>query len=253
MFDAVAGHYDRANAVLSAGNDRLWRVATTRAVDPQPGERILDLAAGTGTSSAALAAGGASVVAADFSPGMIAVGRARLAGNPRVSFVQADAMDLPFQDGEFDATTISFGLRNVERPELALSEMFRVTRPGGRIVICEFSRPPAALVRVPYLRYLRSVLPRLASLVNGNAGAYEYLAESIEQWPDQLTLASWLRRAGYREVRYRNLSLGVVALHRGFKPAQGAEAPGEPGSEAEAAPSRTRSEGQTHDEAEAVA
>ena len=219
MFDAVAPRYDRANTVLSGGNDHLWRRATTRAVAPMPGERVLDLAAGTGTSSAALAAGGATVVAADFSPGMLDVGRRRLAGNDRVLFVEADAVDLPFSDGEFDATTISFGLRNVAEPRRALAEMYRVTRPGGRIVVCEFSHPPLRLVRAPYFRYLRSVLPRVANAVNGNAGAYEYLGESIEQWPDQAELAAWLREAGYRDVAYRNLTLGVVALHRGTKPA----------------------------------
>ncbi len=224
MFDAVAPRYDRANTVLSAGNDHLWRILTTRAVDPLPGEKILDLAAGTGTSSASLAASGATVVAADFSPGMIAVGRQRQAANPRIHFVEADAMDLPFSDGEFDATTISFGLRNVNQPKKALAEMFRVTKPGGRIVICEFSHPPAGVVRKPYFGYLRSVLPHVANVVNGNAGAYEYLAESIEQWPNQVALAAWLRQAGYADVRYRNLTLGVVALHRGFKPAGAAAA-----------------------------
>ncbi|PJJ65009.1 demethylmenaquinone methyltransferase [Compostimonas suwonensis] len=218
MFDEVSTHYDRTNTVLSAGNDILWRVATTRAVDPQPGERVLDVAAGTGTSSAAFARSGAAVVAADFSPGMIAVGRTRQAHVPNVEFVQADAMALPFGDDEFDAVTISFGLRNVADPQQALSEFFRVTRPGGRLVVCEFSTPPVPLIRSAYGAYLRVVMPALVRFASSNDAAYGYLAESIEAWPDQPTLSSWIRDAGFTSVAYRNLTAGIVALHRGVKP-----------------------------------
>lgn len=218
MFDEVAEGYDRTNAVLSMGNATLWRVATTKAVAPRPGERILDVAAGTGTSSASLAASGAQVVAADFSPGMIDVGRRRQAHLSNVEFVQADATALPFADNEFDAVTISFGLRNVVEPEKALAEFYRVTKPGGRVVICEFSTPPAGFVRWGYGCYQRFVMPTMVKLSSSNDSAYDYLNESIRDWPDQHTLAGWLKRAGFRKVEYRNLTLGVVALHRGVKP-----------------------------------
>ncbi|WP_244894615.1 bifunctional demethylmenaquinone methyltransferase/2-methoxy-6-polyprenyl-1,4-benzoquinol methylase UbiE [Agreia pratensis] len=221
MFDQVSTHYDRTNAVLSVGNDQLWRAATVRAVDPRPGDRILDLAAGTGTSSAALAAKGAHVIAADFSPGMIEVGKRQQAGNRNVEFVQADGMDLPFADDEFDAVTISFGLRNIVDPHVALAELYRVTKPGGRIVICEFSKPPAKLVRSGYFTYLNKVMPTLVKLASSNAEAYDYLGDSIKAWPDQKTLAEWMRVAGFSRVAYKNLSLGIVALHRGIKPRTG--------------------------------
>jgi demethylmenaquinone methyltransferase/2-methoxy-6-polyprenyl-1,4-benzoquinol methylase len=218
MFDQVAAGYDRTNDVLSVGNAVLWRIATTRAVAPRPGEKVLDLAAGTGTSSASLAASGAHVVAADFSPGMIEVGRRRQAAVPNIEFLVADGMDLPFADEEFDAVTISFGLRNIVDPKVALAELHRVTKPGGRIVICEFSQPVKPL-RAPYYWYLRRIMPALAKAVSSNDVAYDYLFESIASWPDQPTLAGWLREAGFGSVRYRNLSAGIVALHKGVKPA----------------------------------
>ncbi|MBD8104251.1 demethylmenaquinone methyltransferase [Plantibacter sp. CFBP 8775] len=219
MFDDVSTKYDRMNAVLSVGNDALWRIATTRAVGPAAGERILDLAAGTGTSSAALARNGAQVVAADFSPGMIAVGREKYADRSDIQFVEADATALPFADEEFDATTISFGLRNVVRPKDALAEMLRVTKPGGRIVICEFSTPTLAPMRAAYNLYLERVMPLVAGMASSNAEAYTYLNDSIRAWPSQPELAAWLREAGYEHVAYRNLTGGIVALHRGLKPA----------------------------------
>ena len=217
MFDEVAAHYDRTNALLSVGNASLWRLATTKAVNPQAGERILDIAAGTGTSSAALARSGAHVVAADFSAGMIEVGKARHAHNPDIEFVQADATALPFKDNEFDAVTISFGLRNVVEPKKALAEFYRVTKPGGRVVLCEFSTPPLTLVRQSYFAYLNHVMPRVVRLASSNAEAYDYLGESIAAWPTQPVLSGWLRSAGYSSVAYRNLTLGIVALHRGTK------------------------------------
>ncbi len=224
MFDQVAAGYDRTNTVLSVGNATLWRIATTRAVGPRPGERILDLAAGTGTSSASLARSGAHVVAADFSPGMIEVGRRQQAGVPNIEFLVADGMDLPFDDDSFDAVTISFGLRNIVDPRKALAELYRVTAPGGRIVICEFSKP-AKPIRAAYYWYLKHVMPPLAKVVSSNVPAYDYLFESIESWPDQRTLAGWLRAAGFRDVRHRDLSAGIVALHRGVKPLPSAAEP----------------------------
>ena len=218
MFDDVAAGYDVTNNLLSAGNAVLWRIATTRAVNPQPGERVLDLAAGTGTSSVALAKSGANVVAADFSPGMLEVGRQKHGQNPLVEFVEADATKLPFADNSFDAVTMSFGLRNVVEPKKALAELYRVTKPGGRIVICEFSTPPVAPIRAGYNFYLRKVMPLVAKYSSSNTEAYTYLADSIADWPNQATLASWIREAGFMNVAYRNLTAGVVALHRGIKP-----------------------------------
>nr|WP_218853362.1 bifunctional demethylmenaquinone methyltransferase/2-methoxy-6-polyprenyl-1,4-benzoquinol methylase UbiE [Microbacterium immunditiarum] len=224
MFDQVARGYDRTNTVLSLGNDRMWRVATTRAVAPKRGERILDLAAGTGASSVSLARSGAEVVAADFSPGMIAEGRRRHGpgapggGIRNLSFVEADATALPFGDDEFDAVTMSFGLRNVNDPKKALRELLRVTKPGGRLVICEFSHPPSRAFRGLYRFYNDRVLPVVAKTVSSNADAYDYLNESIKDWPDQRRLAAWIREAGWTDVAYRNLSLGIVALHRAVKP-----------------------------------
>ncbi|MDI2098894.1 class I SAM-dependent methyltransferase [Ruicaihuangia caeni] len=215
MFDSVARGYDRTNAVLSVGNSALWRIATVRAVDPKPGERILDVAAGTGTSAAAFARSGAQVVALDFSRGMVEEGRRR---HPELEFIEGNAEALPFGDDEFDAVTISFGLRNVQRPKLALDEMFRVLKPGGRLVICEFSKPPVGIVRAGYQAYLKWVMPAVVNIASTDADAYSYLADSIEDWPDQGTLSQWIRGAGFTRVAHRNLTAGVVALHRGRKP-----------------------------------
>ncbi|MDS0199176.1 class I SAM-dependent methyltransferase [Microbacterium imperiale] len=225
MFDQVAGAYDRTNDILSLGQDRLWRIAATRAIAPQRGERILDLAAGTGASSVSLARSGAEVVAADFSPGMIAEGIRRYGaqapggGIPNLSFVEADATQLPFADAEFDVVTISFGLRNVNDPRRALAEMLRVTKPGGRLLISEFSHPPSRAFAGLYRFYNDRVLPVVARWVSSNAEAYDYLNESIRDWPDQRTLAGWIGEAGWTDVAHRDLSFGIVALHRAVKPA----------------------------------
>lgn len=218
MFDQVAAGYDRTNTAMTVGNDALWRAATTRAVAPKPG-KILDLGAGTASSSASLARSGAQVVAADFSPGMLAEGKRRHGSIRNLSFVQADATDLPFEDGEFDAVTMSYALRNVNDPKKALRELLRVTKPGGRLVINEFSTPPGTLFRAGYRFYNSQVLPRVARVAGTNGDAYDYLNESIRDWPDQKKLAAWIREAGWTEVEYRNLSFGIVALHRAFKAA----------------------------------
>lgn len=218
MFDQVAAAYDRTNTVLSLGNDRLWRIATTRAVAPRPGQRILDLAAGTGASSVSLARSGAEVVAADFSPGMIAEGARRHGDVPNLTFRQADATALPFGDDEFDTVTISFGLRNVSDPQRALGEMLRVTKPGGRLVVCEFSHPQQRLFAALYRFYNDRVLPVVAKGVSSNAEAYDYLNESIRDWPDQRALCARIREAGWTDVAYRDLTFGIVALHRARKP-----------------------------------
>lgn len=221
MFDEVAPGYDRSNALLSFGQTVFWRRATTRALRVHSGDRVLDMAAGTGTSSASIAATGATVVAADFSPGMIAEGKRRHPNHPNLTFELADATQLPFADNEFDAVTISFGLRNVVDVPKALSEFYRVTKPGGRVVVCEFSTPPNRVIRGAYHWYQRFVMPRLVKLVSSNDVAYDYLNESIAAWPSQAKLAEMIRTAGFEHVAWRNLSAGIVALHRGNKPAGG--------------------------------
>lgn len=212
MFDGVAARYDLVNDLLTGGLDRVWRRAAVAAVAPEPGERILDLAAGTGTSSKPFADAGALVVPADLSLGMLQVGKQR---QPELAFVNADALALPFADGAFDAVTISFGLRNVEDTASALAELRRVTKPGGRVVICEFSTPTAAWLRLAYHGVALRVLPLVARLSASNPVAYEYLAESIRAWHTQPALADALAQAGWRHVEWQNLSGGIVALHRG--------------------------------------
>ncbi|HJQ88513.1 MAG TPA: demethylmenaquinone methyltransferase [Propionibacteriaceae bacterium] len=211
MFDRVAERYDLANDVLSLGQDRAWRKRVTEAVVPRSGQLILDLAAGTGTSSEPIAQAGAAVIATDLSFGMLLVGKQR---RPALSFVAADALQLPYADASFDAVTISFGLRNVEDTEAALIEMRRVTKPGGTLVVCEFSTPTWQPFRTLYSNYLVDALPRIATLVSSNPAAYQYLAESIQAWPDQQGLASMIEKCDWRDVEWRNLSGGIVALHR---------------------------------------
>jgi demethylmenaquinone methyltransferase/2-methoxy-6-polyprenyl-1,4-benzoquinol methylase len=210
MFDDVAERYDVTNDVLSLGQDRLWRRAVVRTLAVQSGERVLDLAAGTGTSTRPLTDAGAWAVACDFSLGMLQVGRRR---QPRLPFVAGDALRLPFRDQAFDAATISFGLRNVADPTAALRELHRVTRRGGRLVVCEFSHPTWAPFRTVYVNYLMRGLPGVARRLASNPDAYVYLAESIRAWPAQPALAGLFADAGWRRVGWRNLSGGVVALH----------------------------------------
>jgi demethylmenaquinone methyltransferase/2-methoxy-6-polyprenyl-1,4-benzoquinol methylase len=213
MFDGVARRYDLTNTVLSLGQDRYWRRATRWALRIGAGHKVLDLAAGTAVSTVELEKSGAWCVAADFSVGMLAAGGAR-----KVPKVAGDATKLPFADGVFDAVTISFGLRNVADPQAGLREMARVTRPGGRLVVCEFSTPTSALFATAYKEYLMRALPRVAQAVSSNPDAYVYLAESIRAWPDQAALAEQMAQAGWSGVRWRNLSAGIVALHAGHKP-----------------------------------
>ncbi|WP_256105487.1 demethylmenaquinone methyltransferase [Streptomyces sp. ODS05-4] len=215
MFDAVAERYDLTNDVLSLGQDRRWRKEVARAVDARPGQRVLDLAAGTGTSSLPFALAGAFTVPCDFSLGMLREGRRKHGWLPLTA---GDATRLPFKDGVFDAVTISFGLRNVQDTDAALAELFRVTRPGGRVVICEFSHPTWGPLRTVYEEYLMRALPPVARAVSSNPEAYVYLAESIRTWPDQPELARRLQKAGWSKVAWRNLSGGIVALHRGTRP-----------------------------------
>lgn len=214
MFDEVAQKYDFTNDVLSLGQTRSWRKAVVQAVAPQVGEQILDLAAGTGTSTQPFYTAGANPIACDFSAGMIEVGRKQF---PHLTFVQGDATDLPFGDDSFDAVTISFGLRNVQDTARALAEMYRVTKPGGRLVVCEFSHPTWSPFRKVYLEYLMKALPAVATKVSSNPDAYVYLAESIREWPNQEQLAQEIGAAGWQSVEWRDLTGGVVALHRATK------------------------------------
>jgi demethylmenaquinone methyltransferase/2-methoxy-6-polyprenyl-1,4-benzoquinol methylase len=214
MFDEVAAKYDRTNDVLSLGQDRRWRGAVFQALDLRSGERLLDLAAGTGTSSEPFADAGVQTVPCDFSLGMLRVGRARRAD---LGFVAGDATRLPFADGSFDAVTMSFGLRNVADVGVALAQLRRVTRPGGRLVICEFSHPGWRPWRAVYSGYLIRALPWLARRVSSSAESYAYLAESIRAWPDQRALGERIRAAGWDRVEYRNLTGGIVALHRAVR------------------------------------
>jgi demethylmenaquinone methyltransferase/2-methoxy-6-polyprenyl-1,4-benzoquinol methylase len=213
MFDGVARRYDLTNTVLSFGRDRAWRRATREALAPAPGERVLDVAAGTAVSTLELARSGAWPVAADFALGMLRRGRGR-----GVPLVAGDALRLPFADASFDAVTIAFGLRNVADVDRALRELARVTRPGGRLVVCEFSRPTWAPLRRVYLGYLMRALPAVARRVASSPDAYVYLAESIRAWPDQPALAVLLAAAGWRDVGWRDLTGGIVALHRATRP-----------------------------------
>ena len=214
MFDDVAAKYDLTNDVLSLGQDRRWRKLVRQTVDARPGDTVLDIAAGTGTSSEPFADAGVHVVPADFSLGMLRVGNQR---RPDLAFTAADALRLPFADDSFDAVTMSFGLRNVVGTSEALREFRRVTRPGGSLVICEFSHPRNQLFRTVYSKYLMRWLPSIARRVSSNPDSYVYLAESIQAWPDQAGMASLITAAGWRDVAWRNLSGGIVALHRATK------------------------------------
>ena len=210
MFDAVAERYDRTNAVMTFGQERRWRRLVADALDVKPGARVLDLAAGTGASSLPFVAAGAHAVACDFSLGMLAVGRRK---HPGVTFVAGDALTLPFKDETFDATTISFGLRNVADVATALGELARVTKPGGRLAVLETSHPTSPTLDRLNRVYVERVMPVLARPFSSDPAAYSYLAESAGAWFDQEALAGAIRAAGWGQVGWRNLLFGAVALH----------------------------------------
>ncbi|GAA2655841.1 MULTISPECIES: demethylmenaquinone methyltransferase [Nonomuraea] len=222
MFDRTARRYDLVNDVISLGQVRLWRKAVAEAVDAGPGEIVLDLGAGTGTSTDAFTGLGARAIASDFSFGMLSTGVRRRGRNaltgPGLPFIAGDALNLPFADNAFDAVTISVALRNVHDTEQALREMLRVTKPGGKLVILEFSHVTVKSFDLVYREYLMKMLPKVAKVFGSNDDSYEYLAESIRDWHDQPALARIIQRAGWERVAWRNLNLGIVALHRGYKP-----------------------------------
>ena len=214
MFDDVAHRYDFLNDLLSLGRTKAWRKVVTAIIAPNPGLRILDIAAGTGSSSAPLVAKGADLIALDFSEGMLAAGRKR---HKKIKFQQGDALKLPFAENYFDVTTISFGLRNTSDTTVALKEALRVTKQSGRIVICEFSHPTNKILRLIYLKYLMRALPVIAKRISKNPAAYIYLAESIQAWPNQSALAQVMRQAGWESVSWQDLTFGIVAVHIGYK------------------------------------
>jgi demethylmenaquinone methyltransferase/2-methoxy-6-polyprenyl-1,4-benzoquinol methylase len=215
MFDGVAKRYDLVNDLLSLGQTKFWRRKTTALISPRPGMEILDLAAGTGSSSVPLAEAGAKVIPADFSDGMLEAGRMR---HPELPFTKADALNLPFENSRFDVVTISFGLRNTVDFDKALKEMLRVTKPGGRLVVCEFSQPTWKPFRILYMNYLMRALPKIAKWSSSNPDAYVYLAESIRAWPDQKALAARIEASGWQGAIWQNLTFGIVSLHSAKAP-----------------------------------
>ena len=214
MFDGVAKRYDLVNDLLSLGRTKAWRRAATKIIAPAPGAQILDIAAGPGSSSEPLHKAGATVFATDFSEGMLAVGRKT---RPYLNFSKADALNLPFEANRFDVVTISYGLRNTVDYPKALAEALRVTKPGGRMVVVEFSHPIWRPFRTIYTEYLMKALPAIARKTSSNPDAYIYLAESIRAWPDQQGLADAMEKAGWGQISWKNLTGGVVAVHSGIK------------------------------------
>ena len=214
MFDGVANRYDFLNDLLSLGRTKAWRKVVTSIIGPKPGLKILDIAAGTGSSTRPLVDAGADVIALDFSAGMIETGLKR---HKDIKFVQGDALNLPFEENVFDVTTISFGLRNTSNIDSALKDSLRVTKSGGKIVIAEFSHPSNSIFRFIYLNYLMKAIPIISKKISKNPDAYVYLAESIRAWPNQEGLASKMRDAGWKSVAWQDLTFGIVAVHIGFK------------------------------------
>ncbi len=214
MFDGVASRYDFLNDLLSLGRSKAWRKSVTGIIAPKIGMTVLDIAAGTGSSSRPLVNKGAEVTALDFSAGMLDQGRKQ---HKDIKFVQGDALKLPFSENTFDVTTISFGLRNTANSNIALREALRVTKVGGKIVVAEFSHPVNKIFRRAYLNYLMKALPIIAKRISKNPAAYIYLSESIRAWPDQAGLALIMSECGWKSVAWQDLTFGIVAVHIGYK------------------------------------
>jgi demethylmenaquinone methyltransferase/2-methoxy-6-polyprenyl-1,4-benzoquinol methylase len=222
VFGSVASRYDMMNDAMSLGIHRVWKDAMMDWLAPRPGQRLLDVAGGTGDIAFRFLdrAGEARATVLDLTEEMLAAGRQRAqAGNlgDRLDWVVGDAMALPFDDDSFDVYTISFGIRNVTRPEDALAEAYRVLRPGGRLMVLEFSQVPNALMRQVYDLYSFHVIPRMGQLVARDRDSYQYLVESIRRFPDQEAFLAMIRAAGFGNAKYRNLSMGIACLHSGWK------------------------------------
>lgn len=222
VFTRVASKYDIMNDLMSGGVHRLWKDAMMDWLAPRPGQRLLDVAGGTGDVAFRFLkrAPGASAVVCDMTESMLIAGRQRAEADSmadRLGWVVGDAMALPFEDNSFDVYTISFGIRNVTRIADALSEAYRVLRPGGRLMVLEFSQIPNDLMQNAYDLYSFNVIPLMGQIVAGDRDSYQYLVESIRKFPDQETFASMIRQAGFDQVKYRNQTLGIAALHSGWK------------------------------------
>ena len=222
VFTNVASKYDIMNDVMSVGIHRVWKDAMMDWLAPRPGQRLLDVAGGTGDIAFRFLkrAGDADAVVLDMTESMLIEGRKRAeaeAMSSSLDWLVGDAMALPFEDNSFDVYTISFGIRNVTRIPDALSEAYRVLKPGGRLMVLEFSQLPNDMMQKAYDLYSFNVIPRMGQVIAGDSDSYQYLVESIRKFPDQETFAGMIRDAGFQNVSYRNMTFGVAALHAGWK------------------------------------
>lgn len=222
VFNSVASKYDIMNDVMSVGIHRVWKDAMMDWLAPRPGQKLLDVAGGTGDISFRFLerAGSGHATVLDLTEPMLVEGRKRAEAEQRASsldWVVGDAMALPFEDNTFDVYTISFGIRNVTRPQEALNEAYRVLRPGGRLMVLEFSQIPNDMMQKAYDLYSFNVIPRMGQAIAGDRDSYQYLVESIRKFPDQETFLDMVKTAGFGNAKYRNLSLGIAALHSGWK------------------------------------
>jgi demethylmenaquinone methyltransferase / 2-methoxy-6-polyprenyl-1,4-benzoquinol methylase len=222
VFTSVASKYDIMNDLMSGGVHRLWKDAMMDWLSPRPGQKLLDVAGGTGDVAFRFLgrAAGSTATVLDLTESMLVAGRKRADAEKladRLDWVVGDAMALPFADDSFDIYTISFGIRNVTRIADALTEAYRVLRPGGRLMVLEFSQIPNDALQWLYDRYSFNVIPAMGQVVTGDRDSYQYLVESIRKFPDQEAFAAMIRAAGFDQVRYRNMTMGVAALHSGWK------------------------------------
>ena len=222
VFSSVASKYDIMNDVMSVGIHRIWKEAMMDWLAPRAGHKLLDVAGGTGDISFRFLgrAGSGHATVCDITESMLIAGKTRAEAatmSDSLDWVVGDAMALPFADNTFDVYTISFGIRNVTRPQEALNEAFRVLRPGGRLMVLEFSQLPSPMMQAAYDAYSFNVIPRMGQLIANDRDSYQYLVESIRKFPDQETFLEMVKVAGFENAKYRNLSLGIAALHSGWK------------------------------------